>query len=321
MIVQNSLAKRIDTAGIMASYDEAVKQVLANKIILAWIIKYSTNDYSGYSVEDIAEKFIVGEPQISKETVHRDDAPEFIEGLNSEDASIKEGLVRFDIKFRAIIPKTGNRSDMIMNVEAQNDFYPGYPIIKRGIYYASRMISSQYETVLTNSHYEKLKKVRSLWICTRPPQKRQNTISRYNLTKEEVFGHFEENKDDYDLISVSVICLNNNNNNKNNINKNDSTNKLIQMLSVLLSKEIKPEDKKKILSEKFNIPMTKEIEGGVKNMCNLSQGIYDDAIIYSIKNLMINLNLDIEQCMDALNIHDDLREKYKEIILNESVMV
>ena len=322
MIVQNSLAKRIDTAGIMASYDEAVKQVLANKIILAWIIKYSTNDYSGYSVEDIAEKFIEGTPQISKENVHRDEAPEFIEGLNSEDTSIKEGLVRFDIKFRAIIPKTGNRSDMIMNVEAQNDFYPGYPIIKRGIYYASRMISSQHETVFANSHYEKLKKVRSLWICTRPPQKRQNTISRYNLTKEEVFGHFEENKDDYDLISVSVICLNNN---KDNTNKNDSTNKLIQMLSILLSKEIKPEDKKKILSEEFNIPMTKELKGSVKNMCNLSQGIYDDgydeSAINDIINLMDSTNWDIDKCMSILKISNDRRKRYKEIILNESVMV
>ena len=93
------------------------------------------------------------------------------------------------------------------------------------------------------------------------------------------------------------------------------------MLSILLSKEIKSEDKKKILSEEFNIPMTKELKGSVKNMCNLSQGIYDDAIIYSIKNLMINLNLNIEQCMDALNIHDDRRETYKEIILNESVIV
>ena len=75
MKIQNSLAKRVDAAGIMASYDEACKQVLANKIILAWIIKYSTKDYSDYSVEEIAEKYIDGEPKISKESVHRDETP------------------------------------------------------------------------------------------------------------------------------------------------------------------------------------------------------------------------------------------------------
>ena len=329
MKVQNSLAKRVDTAGIMASYDEACKQVLANKIILAWIIKYSTKDYSDYSVFEIAEKFIECEPQISKETVHKDEVPEFIEGANTEDTSIKEGVVRFDIKFNAIIPETDNRADMIINVEAQNNFYPGYPIIKRGIYYASRMISSQYETVFTNSHYEKLKKVRSIWICTRPSKERQNSISRYNLTKEEVFGHFEENKEDYDLISVSIICLND--------NKNDSNDKLIQMLSTLLSKTISTEDKKKTLSEEFNIPMTKEMEGGVRSMCNLSQGVYDDGFndgydsgydsghdessIEGIKNLMNGTEWDIDKCMDILKISNDKREKYKNIILNESVTV
>lgn len=325
MRIKNSLAKRIDTAGIMTSYDEAVKQILANKIILAWIIKYSTKDYTDYSIEDIAEKFIEGEPQISKEAVNKDETPEFIEGLNSEDTSIREGVVRYDIKFKTIIPETGNLSDMIMNVEAQNDFYPGYPIIKRGIYYASRMISSQHETVFTNSNYEKIKKVRSMWICTRPPKNRQNTISRYSLTKDEVFGHFEENNDDYDLISVSVICLNN--------NKNDSNNKLIQMLNILLSEEIKPDEKKKILSEEFNIPITKEIEGGVNNMCNLSQGVYDDgfndgydsgsdeSLSISIKNLMDTTDWDIDKCMAALKIPDNKREKYKEILLNETVIV
>ena len=32
----------------------------------------------------------------------------------------------------------------MINVEAQNDFYPGYPLVKRGIYDCSRMISPQY---------------------------------------------------------------------------------------------------------------------------------------------------------------------------------
>ena len=58
-------------------------------------------------------------------------------------------------------------------MEAQNQFYPGYPLIKRGIYYCCRMVSSQYGTVFTSSHYEKIKKVYSIWICTNPPEYRK----------------------------------------------------------------------------------------------------------------------------------------------------
>ncbi len=55
---------------------------------------------------------------------------------------------------------------LIINIEAQNDFYPGYPLIKRGIYYCSRMISAQYGTEFKNSHYENIKKVYSIWTQT-----------------------------------------------------------------------------------------------------------------------------------------------------------
>ena len=109
------------------------------------------------------------------------------------------------------------------------------------------------------------------------------------------------------------------------------------MLSTLLSKTISTEDKKKKLSEEFNIPMTKELEGGVRSMCNLSQGVYDDGFnsgydsgynlgidestVNSIKNLMENMSWNINQSMDALSVPDEKREKYKAIILNESVTV
>ena len=105
------------------------------------------------------------------------------------------------------------------------------------------------------------------------------------------------------------------------------------MLSTLLSKSISTEDKKKRLSEEFNIPMTKELEGGVRNMCNLSQGVYDDgfndgydsgydeSLIEGIKNLMDGTDWDIDKCMNILKISDDKREKYKNIIINESVTI
>lgn len=49
-----------------------------------------------------------------------------------------------------------------INLEAQNDFNPGYPLLKRAVYYCGRMISSQYGTVFVKSHYEKIQKI---WEC------------------------------------------------------------------------------------------------------------------------------------------------------------
>lgn len=66
-----------------------------------------------------------------------------IHGIGTEDATQTGGTVTYDIRFLASLPSSNGKIRMILNVEGQNDFYPGYPILKRGIYYCSRMISAQ----------------------------------------------------------------------------------------------------------------------------------------------------------------------------------
>ena len=62
-------------------------------------------------------------------------------GFNTENSEIKEGLIRFDIVFYV---KTKNgKVQIIINVEAQKPEPNKYDIINRGIFYVSRLISSQ----------------------------------------------------------------------------------------------------------------------------------------------------------------------------------
>ena len=153
MKLETILAKNIRIADDKSKYDDACKRLLAEKIILAWIMKSCLEEYKEYDVNEIAEKYIERNPQISAVAVAPDEtnAP-MIRGLNTEDVSMTEGTVTYDIRFFANVPNADEKIQLIINVEAQNDFYPGYPIIKRGIYYCSRMISAQYGTEFTDSH-------------------------------------------------------------------------------------------------------------------------------------------------------------------------
>ena len=173
------LYKDLEVSRAKEIYDESCKNILANKIILAWIMKSCMKEYKDCSICDIADHYIEGTPEISQREVHRDEAPASdpgkIRGENTEDKAVNEGTVRYDIMFRAILPQGQEKIELIINIEAQKDFYPGYPLIKRGIYYGCRMISSQYGTIFTNSHYEKIQKVYSIWICFNPPEKRKNS--------------------------------------------------------------------------------------------------------------------------------------------------
>ena len=181
MEAETTIAQGLHTTDDSSGYDAACKRVLSEKAILARIMKSCLEEYKDQDVNDIAEKYIEGQPQVSAVPVLPDEGGTVISGMDTEDKSVREGTVTYDIRFRAIVPGSEEQIALIINVEAQNDFYPGYPLIKRGIYYCSRMISSQYGREFTGPHYEKIKKVYSIWICMKPPQYRENTITRYRL--------------------------------------------------------------------------------------------------------------------------------------------
>ncbi|SFB13804.1 hypothetical protein SAMN05216249_11081 [Acetitomaculum ruminis DSM 5522] len=50
------------------------------------------------------------------------------------------------------------------------------------------------------------------------------------------------------------------------------------MLSTLLSKDMAPQTKKKELESNYKIKMTKELEGAVATMCNLSDLLVEEGI-------------------------------------------
>lgn len=103
------LYKDLEVSRAKEIYDESCKNILANKIILAWIMKSCMKEYKDCSICDIADHYIEGIPEISQREVHRDEAPASdpgkIRGENTEDKAVNEGIVRYDIMFRAILPQ------------------------------------------------------------------------------------------------------------------------------------------------------------------------------------------------------------------------
>lgn len=286
-IVENQLAHTIRQTENDARYDKATKKLLANKLVLAHIMKGCVKEYRFCSVEDIAEKYIEGDPEIGTVGVHTDDtnreyhavADNSIVGSNTEDATLTEGTIYYDVRFNAIAPKQGSEPEelirLIINVEAQNRFKPGYPLIKRAIYYCSRMISAQHGSVFTKAEYGKIKKVYSIWVCTNPPEEFQNSITSYSIEAEPLIGNAAEKVEDYDLMSVVMVCL----------GKPDTDNYtgILKFLEVLLSSRRAADEKKRILTEDFGVPMTTTFEGEVQEMCNLSQGVKEEGIEIGIE--------------------------------------
>lgn len=281
------LYKDLEVSRAKEIYDESCKNILANKIILAWIMKSCMKEYKDCSICDIADHYIEGTPEISQREVHRDEAPASdpgkIRGENTEDKAVNEGTVRYDIMFRAILPQGQERIELIINIEAQKDFYPGYPLIKRGIYYGCRMISFQYGTIFTNSHYEKIQKVYSIWICFNPPEKRKNSINIYSVKEKSVVGKVKEKEADYDLLTAVMICLDSGKEEKEGTEESE----ILRLLEVLFSTERELKEKEKILENEYGITMTYEEKEEVEKMCNLSEYVWEKGLTYGeLQNLV-----------------------------------
>lgn len=277
------LYKDLEVSRAKEIYDESCKNILANKIILAWIMKSCMKEYKDCSICDIADHYIEGTPEISQREVHRDEAPASdpgkIRGENTEDKAVNEGIVRYDIMFRAILPQGQERVELIINIEAQKDFYPGYPLIKRGIYYGCRMISSQYGTIFTNSHYEKIQKVYSIWICFNPPEKRKNSINIYSVKEKNVVGKVKEKEADYDLLTAVMICLDSGKEEKEGkYQEGTEESEILRLLEVLFSTEKELKEKEKILENEYGITMTYEEKEEVEKMCNLSEYVWEKGL-------------------------------------------
>lgn len=319
MDVETTLAQILHCTDDSAGYDAACKRLLSEKVILARIMKACLIEYRDCTVKEISEKYIEGKPQVSSVSVLPDGEGTVIQGMDTEDKLVHEGMVTYDIRFKCYAPGKKEPIELII-VEAQNDFYPGYPLIKRGIYYCSRMISSQYGREFVGSHYEKLKKVYSIWICLNPPKKWENTITRYRMIEEDLSGCVHESESNYDLLSVIVLCLGN----RHKMEKgNDDRNQgILHMLDVLLSGELDEAEKRRILTNEYGIQMTQKMEREMSVMCNLSKGVREKGITDGItegmqrciKNLVKNTGMSVEQAMSVLEVPKEEQQNYIEVL-------
>lgn len=116
---ESPVAKALRIADVNIRYDAHCKRLLSLKIILASIMKHCLAEFAPYPVLEIAQCYIEGEPQIGLVPVDVDESTPVIRGLRTEDATLHEGTVTYDIRFYATVPQTGELVRLIINAELQ----------------------------------------------------------------------------------------------------------------------------------------------------------------------------------------------------------
>ena len=275
MIADMNIQKAVRSIEGNPKLDRAVKELLADKQVLARILKRVTDEFRDDDIETIM-KSIEGEPDISSVPVEPGLTNVPVEatrlaGGNTESNIQGEGTYYFDIKFSARLPEA-KRLDfgirIIIDVEGQYNYYPGYDIVTRGVFYGARMLSSQSGTEFSGDHFGDLRKVYSIWLCMDPPDYAENSIVRFCVRPEILYGKFPEKKIaemQYDLMDVVLVFV--------STGKSEEKDELCGMLEVLLDETADKESRLRSLEKEYGMKRTYEIERGLERMCDYSIGI------------------------------------------------
>lgn len=291
------------------AYNDVCRKVLSDKRILSYLLKITMEDYEKLSIAEI-EPLIEGNVRI-KEGVHTL-FPRNNEVINNN------GKIVYDLLFTCRLPNSKNWIDFIVNIEMQHDYYPksrkrkSYPILKRAIFYTCTAMAEEKGTVFTSDNYEDVKKVVSIWINTKPPKSKENSMMQYRMYERHMGGReYKEKKKKYDLLEVVMI----------NLGQDDSCEKL-KPLNELFVKTNSAEEKFKVLKEEYGIEAYEETTGKVKDMCNLGEGLVYEGMtkgaekekLANIKTLMETMNASYEEVTLLLKLSEKDKVKFKKRI-------
>lgn len=278
------------------AYDSQSKRILSDKDVLSFIMKECIPEYKESTIEEI------------KKCIEDGSDYKFLKGLRNEDSKIKGTTIAYDILFTSRIPNSNEEIGMHINIEAQNNTSLKYPLIYRAIYYASRIISGQKGEVFDHSHYEKIKKVYSIWICINPSKKESDTINYYTLSEQCIKGDYHI-KEDYKLINIIMLNVG------NKYDYNDKKKDVLELLSLLFTNTgLEAKVIFKILNNDYGI-IKKEEE--VSKMCSLSGSILAQGIEQGIVKTIINMvdsGMSLDEAFSISKASEDVQEIVKKML-------
>ena len=286
MSIDTEIKNAVSAADQDAQYDDKAKRLLGNKIILAHILVKTVDEFKGMNPKEVVS-YIEGEPLIGVVPVEpgltnagKEENGQRIVGMNTENAEINEGLVRFDIIF--YVRMKDGISQVIVNVEAQKDEPTSYHILNRAVFYVSRLVSSQKERDFVKTNYNDIKRVFSIWVCMNMDE---NSMDYVHLTDDKLLGSYPW-KGGLDLLNIVLIGI------ANELLEHDDKYELHRLLSTLLSAELTVDEKLGIIKTEYSIPVDEKLRKDMSAMCNLSQGIRENATDNAITGVIMNMHRD-----------------------------
>ncbi len=349
----STIGEGLDIAAGRELYDAQCKRLLSERGVLAWLLKGCLAEFADGEPAEIAQHSIVGDPRTGTVPLAPGltNAPRVHTGV--EDSVPYEGAVAYDVLFDAVAPGDGQDIEVIVNVEMQLDYYPGYPLENRALFYCARMVSAQYGEVFTNAHYEKLRKVVSIWLCPRSPHKLGCSIDRGLFVMYDGIGGPVPVGDgeapvprDAGLLEVVFVNLGAALRGEGfplpvEERTGDAAADMVAFLATLLSGRMSRGEKERIIEDVYGIPVTPNLAEEADDMVHVVDMIWAEAkeeglaegkiegkaegktegmrdgLLMAVRSLMDKLGLTAERAIDMVGVAKEDAPAYLELLSND----
>ncbi len=287
--------------------DADFKRAVHNTDILSNVVGELVSELNGMDIEHI------------KRCISPDYLPR-TSGLETEMHNDSDEYVIMDNLFSITIPGE-KKIDIMINIEAQGDSEPGYPLLNRALYYASGIIFNQKGSVFRGSHYEGLRKTYSIWFILQPRKGEENSLVRYPLVKMAGPDMNTGHPEDCNLLEIIIVNLG---------GSQDAPNRAFRMFNDIFLSGFKGEEYRNRLRESYNIDVDDTTLESLERIgMSLGEEIvnfqrrqgYREARAEMIRdkadiiiNLMSELGLSREDAMKLTNVSDDNREEVNRIV-------
>ena len=134
----------------------------------------------------------------------------------------------------------------------------------------------------------------------------ENSMCHIHLTQDDLVGEHKWDGD-LDLINLVMIGV------SNDLAEPDETHELLRFLGTLFSKGLTSEERLSIMEEEYHIP-SRVLGKEVETMCNLSQGIKEDALAEGREaNLLEQISKKLAKGKSLSQIADECEETEERI--------
>ena len=301
MICDNEINKEQDEQND-TSNDSGFKTVIHDSKVLPMLLKSNIDELKDKSLDEIVACLNIGADGRT------------VIGKNTEILG-PGGKIRVDSLFDVTIPGSDETISVIVNIEGQNNPKPKYPLEKRAEYYMARLVSSQKGTVFKGKDYGKMRKTYSIWYVMNPRADDRNTITRYSMKPENIYGTDRPMKemDTFNIIFVNLGSYDN------------SLSDPLAFTTILFKLPVDERDS--LMKQKYNIVVDDILRKELDEMVSVWEDTYDygfdegynkcldDIIVdYSdrVRSKMIETGSSLEEVVSTLSIPDIIRKPLME---------